>query len=294
VTPRDGGPTVAALVLTYDAPENVLACVRAVAAQTVPVAFILVIENPGARRVRPDALRDRAPGAVRLVTLDENLGPAGGYAEGLRMLAESDCDAIWVLDDDVLPEPDCLAQLLARSATDAPAVVAPMATDAVTGVDASTWGWIGVLLPRALVVEIGVPNANLFYGFEDQDYLIDRAEGAGYTLVREPDAVVRLGRREGLHRPDWHSYYLPRNATFQHVYRRRHVARVSRWKRLIHFLLRWARTEIRVRERGWRRAGLFARGILDGLLGRLGRRVDPGASGRPRVVNDPYSSETER
>ena len=117
MTPRDGGPTVAALVLTYDAPENVLACVRAVAAQTVPVAFILVIENPGARRVRPDALRDQAPGAVRLVTLDENLGPAGGYAEGLRMLAESDCDAIWVLDDDVLPEPDCLSRARRGAAT---------------------------------------------------------------------------------------------------------------------------------------------------------------------------------
>jgi GT2 family glycosyltransferase len=162
-------------------------------------------------------------------------------------------------------------------------VVLPETTDATTGEPSSTWGWCGALIPRVLVDVIGVPRAELFYGFEDQDYLLDRAQQAGFPLLREPDAHADLVRREGLRRPVWHYYYLPRNATYQYLYRRRHVRFVNRVKRLVYFHLQFARQLARERDRRGARALLYLRGVVDGLFARLGRRVEPRDEARPNL-----------
>lgn len=45
----------------------------------------------------------------------ENTGSAGGYNRGIKYVYNSiDCDLIWLLDDDNLPEEGCLAKLLSK------------------------------------------------------------------------------------------------------------------------------------------------------------------------------------
>lgn len=51
----------------------------------------------------------------------ENLGGAGGFAYGIRAAVELGCEAVWIMDDDTLPEPDALAALLAADAATATA-----------------------------------------------------------------------------------------------------------------------------------------------------------------------------
>jgi GT2 family glycosyltransferase len=62
------------------------------------------------------ALRDLASqhsALIELVTLERNLGSAGGFKAGLiHINNHSDCDFIWLLDDDNLPEKNALAVLL--------------------------------------------------------------------------------------------------------------------------------------------------------------------------------------
>ena len=48
---------------------------------------------------------------VTVLRSDVNGGPAGGYAIALERFLESDSQHAWVLDDDMLPEPECLERL---------------------------------------------------------------------------------------------------------------------------------------------------------------------------------------
>ena len=42
----------------------------------------------------------------------ENLGGAGGFANGIKLISKLDYDYVWIMDDDVYPEPDCLEKIL--------------------------------------------------------------------------------------------------------------------------------------------------------------------------------------
>jgi len=49
---------------------------------------------------------------LRVVTLSQNTGSANGYAVAIKEAINCGCEWIWCLDDDNLPEPDALGQLI--------------------------------------------------------------------------------------------------------------------------------------------------------------------------------------
>src|SRR5690606_6899814 len=51
---------------------------------------------------------------VRHETLPTNTGGAGGFHHGLGWAVREGADLVWLMDDDGLPEPDCLELLLDR------------------------------------------------------------------------------------------------------------------------------------------------------------------------------------
>jgi GT2 family glycosyltransferase len=82
---------------------------------SVNVYKLIIIDNgsPADNKAR---LRDLAavyPSKLEVISLAENTGSAGGFKKGL-LAAEAwpDCDFIWLLDDDNLPDFDALKQLL--------------------------------------------------------------------------------------------------------------------------------------------------------------------------------------
>ena len=46
------------------------------------------------------------------MTARTNTGGAGGFAIGIRRALELGCDAVWLMDDDTVPEPEALAALV--------------------------------------------------------------------------------------------------------------------------------------------------------------------------------------
>ncbi|MEM6785212.1 MAG: glycosyltransferase, partial [Bacteroidota bacterium] len=67
---------------------------------------------------------------VEHLQLDRNTGSAGGFHAGLAHAHRATHDGrpfdfVWVMDDDVVPEPDCLALLLAVAEASGSAVVVP-------------------------------------------------------------------------------------------------------------------------------------------------------------------------
>jgi GT2 family glycosyltransferase len=259
---------ILAMVLTHNAPDTLARCLRAIAAQDVPPDAVLVVDNASVPAVALDA---SATGGipVRVLRNDANLGPAGGWATAFEAFVEDDFDLAWVLDDDMIADPDCLGTLWRAAAPDPKAAF--LFPRAIQG-DGSVgeWGsWCGFLVARHIVEQVGVPRAELFWWAEDNEYCHWRIPQAGYErrlvdgAVVQHDAVRRPG---GV--PTWKYYYEARNMLWLHL----HVMhRVGWYPRNVTKLL--ARAVLR--EHGRRRlAALWAmvRGLADGARARLGLR----------------------
>ena len=264
--------TTVAMVLTHNAPGSLARCLAAIAAQTVPPGGIIVVDNASAPAVRAEALRPPRPGAgpeaVTVVRSDTNLGPAGGWALAFDELLARDADLAWVLDDDMVPDPDCLATLLEEARPDPKAAfLFPRAIQPDGSV--GEWGsWCGFVVARSIVEQVGVPRAELFWWAEDNEYTHWRIPQAGYPRRLVDGAVVQHDAvRQEARVPLWKYYYEARNMLYLHL----HVMhRVGWYPRNITKLV--ARAV--VRERGRRLACLrtIALGLSDGAMGRLGIR----------------------
>ena len=103
---------IVAVVVAFDRRELVQETLAALAAQTVAPAAIVVVDNASSDGTA-DVIRERFP-QVDLVVLPRNTGGAGGFTVAIaRALAVHDADAVWLMDDDTVPDPGALAALLA-------------------------------------------------------------------------------------------------------------------------------------------------------------------------------------
>ncbi|KQV06040.1 glycosyltransferase [Leifsonia sp. Root112D2] len=109
--PLTSTPSVVAVVVAYNRRDLLAEVLEALAAQSVPVTRVVVVDNASS-----DGSGDvaRASGElIDLVTLERNTGGAGGFAAGFaRALVQHEPDWIWAMDDDTVPTPTALQELL--------------------------------------------------------------------------------------------------------------------------------------------------------------------------------------
>lgn len=81
----------------------------------INVYKLIVVDNGSVSesKGRLKALADANPSKVEIISLAQNTGSAGGFKKGLISAgARPDCDYIWLLDDDNLPDLNASEQLL--------------------------------------------------------------------------------------------------------------------------------------------------------------------------------------
>jgi len=102
---------VVAVVVTWNRKQLLIGALDAVAEQDPAPKAVVVVDNASTDGTAA-AVRERVD-AVDLMVSDTNTGGAGGFATGVaRALAEHDPDVLWLMDDDTVPQPGALAELL--------------------------------------------------------------------------------------------------------------------------------------------------------------------------------------
>jgi GT2 family glycosyltransferase len=155
---------------------------------------VLVIDN--ASTDETSAMLARREG-IEVVTLEENLGSSGGFAEGMRIAYERGYDWLWLLDDDTFADETCLEALLAgvQRAPREPSVVCSVVrwrdeslhpmnrpwfrigrrTEFAEAAGAGlalirTSTWVSTMVHRDAVAEHGLPPTHYFVWLDDMEY----------------------------------------------------------------------------------------------------------------------------
>ena len=116
MTTVETGESVAVVVVTFNRADLLTGMLDGLAAlEHRPDAVIVVDNHSGDHTpqvLADEQARDRLP--LQVIRTEENLGGAGGFHLGLRTAYEQGWDRAWLMDDDVVPAPDCLTVLMAQ------------------------------------------------------------------------------------------------------------------------------------------------------------------------------------
>lgn len=246
------GETVAVVVVTYNRSALLTGMLDGLAAQTHPPDAVWVVDNASTDDTA-EVLAARTDLPLRVLRLEENTGGAGGFHRGAEEATRAGYDRLWLMDDDVVPVPECLEVLMSVDEDCLMAVredrqgrlveksairfdlANPLAIRPKTASVDSTYAsraempalvpvenvaFEGFMIRRRVVEEIGLPDAWFFIFYDDCDYAL-RAREAGRTIWAVRDAVlVRQLDFDQQHALDgWKGYYMYRNLFAVH---RRH------------------------------------------------------------------------
>ena len=294
--PRDARDLrVAAVVVTYDRPQELRQVVTALQRQSRPPDHIIVFDNGGDTRAASVLAEDTE--RVEIVHSETNLGGAGGFSQGLARGLERGVDWVWLLDDDAVPEVEALAQLLAskpaqerntgalcsgvrefghwgrrhhrrfgrRTGWERPVAAAAYCRNRVE-IDAGSF--VSFLVSARAAKAVGLPDADFFLAYDDTDYSL-RLRRAGWRLWLIPGSVVvhlrnPASRLHSSHFGEKH-YYNIRNRL---IVKRRYaeLRGLATCEGLGYALVLWILTGGWTARSGWRR---FWRAVADGLSARL-------------------------
>jgi dTDP-4-dehydrorhamnose reductase len=198
--------TVAACILTYNRKALLLECLEAIFAQTRLPDLILVLDNgstDGTQELVAALPAERAA-LIRYRRLERNIGAAAGFNRLFLEAYMLRCDWVWIMDDDVLPEPAALEELASAFAQHfrSPADIGFLVSAAVDGKGnpnnvpalderrdgngCATWaqmladgmvrirncGLTSILIPRWVLATLGGPCPDFHIWGEDTDYTL--------------------------------------------------------------------------------------------------------------------------
>jgi GT2 family glycosyltransferase len=210
---------------------------------------VIVIDNCSTDHTR-EVLDARTDLPLHVTTTGSNLGGAGGFHVGMRAAYDAGWDRIWLMDDDVVPDPNCLAVLMA---TDEACLMAvrddldgqlvekaairfdlanPLAIRPKTASVDSTYAtrselpelveienvaFEGFMVRREVVSRIGFPDPEFFIFYDDVDFAI-RARRAGFRIwaVRDARLVRQLDFNQQHDMAGWKGFYMFRNLFVVH------------------------------------------------------------------------------
>ncbi|MEO7572235.1 MAG: glycosyltransferase [Acidimicrobiales bacterium] len=278
----------AAVVVTFRRGDSLALVLASLAAQTLPPTVVVVADNDPNRSAEALAADPRWGSLnVQYLPLDENLGPAGGWAAAAEAAGRRSDRGSWLLvidDDDPLGHPELVKRLLGsvttlpapqrcggiglRGATlqrrraqldrvEGPEGV-PMAVDYLASGGAPLYRW-------SAIEQVGFFDSSLFFGFEDLDEGI-RLTRAGWDLWAVSLSSLHVVADTASEAVAWREYFKSRALV---AIARQRLGRFALATAIVRSTL-FGGVRLAVREADWRLATARAAGALDAMRGRMG------------------------
>jgi len=266
------GETVAVVVVTYNRAELLVNLLTGLAKLERPADAVIVVDNASTDDTASVLATWVTAGSIgqtrrQVITSPKNLGGAGGFHAGLKAAYDAGFDRIWLMDDDVVPAPDCLTVLLAQDPEHSdclmsvrenadgslielaatrfdlrnPLAIKPKTASVVTTyrdrasmperVELENVAFEGFMVHRRVVAEIGLPDPSFFIFYDDVDYAL-RARRAGWRIwaVRDARLVRQLDFSQQHDLSSWKGFYMYRNLFVVHLrYGENALVRAKPW-----------------------------------------------------------------
>lgn len=171
---------------------------------------------------------------------EENTGGSGGFKKAYEIAMNIDCDYIWTMDDDVLPEYDCLEVLLSYMSETCGICIPNRTTGEFIDQAIISFNWNnpfksvylketinedkidktklvydfpfeGPLIKKNIVEKVGLPNSEYFIFFDDSDYALRCLKYTNILFVRESHLHKQIIPIIGDTNYCWRDYYYARN-----------------------------------------------------------------------------------
>ena len=294
-------PLVVTVILNTNKRADTLACLASLAQNTYANHKIIVLDNASSDG-SPEAIRSDYPD-VQLIGLTQNLGYAGNNNVGIKAAQAQGADWVFVLNEDTILAPNCIADLVAAGERDPKiGIVGPLVyhhnepeliqsaggqmdrhlniwhrgqnqKDTGQFATTDTMEWISgcaILLRRQVIEQVGMLDERFFYYWEETEWCL-RARKAGWRIVHVPTAKLwhKGVQRDYQPKPSV-TYYSTRNRLLMLS---KHHASISTWAyswgQIGRTLGSWT-FKPRWREMRSHRDAMW-RGAVDFVLQRLGK-----------------------
>lgn len=268
--------TVCAVVVTYNRKDLLIECLDALLKQTRPIDAMYIIDNlsndgterllfekgfieklppeslnePWEKKFEVKNLVDGNSVIVYYVRMNENTGGAGGFHEGVKRGYERGYDWLWLMDDDVEPDKNCLLELSAYfkqaqalvplrlskkyDIREMPAIKYNLSNpfkidnrdvsiysryksieEMPTTLDVEDFSFEGPIVQRKIVEKIGFPKKDLFIYGDDTDYALKiRYLLNEHLLLITSARMFRKLETSSSLELTWKSYFATRNVFY--------------------------------------------------------------------------------
>jgi GT2 family glycosyltransferase len=293
-------PLVISVILNTNHKDDTLECLESLKNNSYPNQKVIVLDNHSTDG-STTAVREAYPD-VHIVELDENLGYAGNNNVGIQAAMDQGADWIFVLNEDVILDSECIMKLMEGVEKDSRVGIAgplvyhydePNVIQSAGGALGKYWesihigqneldrgqfnmtrpvDWISgcaILVRRTAIEQAGLLDKNYFIYWEETEWCI-RASKAGWLIYHVPQAKLwHKGVQRNYQPKPYVTYYVTRNRLFTLV---KHHAPLMVWfvafLQIFRTLLSWS---IKPKWRSLRKhRNAMWKGLVDFLQHRLG------------------------
>ncbi|MCG3813608.1 glycosyltransferase [Photobacterium damselae] len=237
---------VVAIVVTYNRCDLLKKVISSLVEQTYNIDHIIIVDNDSSDSTSDlvQQILDKY-NFISYFNTGDNLGGAGGFNKGFILAEKFDYDYLWLMDDDFVPDKNCLDELIKDSPegiiqpirfnlNDTCAEISPVdynlrrvfcknpKTKTVVDVynnrklldkiNIAGVPFEGPLISKNVVKRVGYPNPDFFIFNDDLDYSI-RARKAGFPIVCSFKARAKrlLVNNQSSDLSGWKGYFMLRN-----------------------------------------------------------------------------------
>lgn len=293
--------TVHLLIVTFNRKELLLQCLQALSLQIQQPSKILIVDNASIDGTIETLQQNgwlEQPN-IQLIALKENTGGAGGFATGMQYAFEQGADYVWMMDDDAVPHPTALEEIMQHATPEhiygslavngddtawATTLLAENKTVHLKNqvsrlVEVQSLPFLGFLTSKEIYQKIGLPNASYFIAADDTEYCM-RAQHAGHKIficgqsqIEHPKAQhqkikILTKTINYVSLPAWKRYYDTRNRIF---IAKKYFGFKLYYQTLPSLLFRLF-ISLATEQKKYQQLKAYFWGIYDGLLSKSGKR----------------------